>query len=99
MSTLNTLQIAELAEHLENAELQAFEVTKITSDFPDMDYQDAFDIQWAIRRRKEARGTKIVGMKMGLTSWAKNEPDGRCPALLRLFGRRFQRARRRRDCV
>ena len=76
MSTLNTLQIAELAEHLENAELQAFEVTKITDDFPDMDYQDAFDIQWAIRRRKEARGTKIVGMKMGLTSWAKMSQMG-----------------------
>ena len=76
MSTLNTLQIAELAEHLENAELQAFEVNKITDDFPDMDYQDAFDIQWAIRRRKEARGTKIVGMKMGLTSWAKMSQMG-----------------------
>ena len=37
MSTLNTLQIAELAEHLENAELQAFEVNKTTDDFPDMD--------------------------------------------------------------
>ena len=76
MSTLNILQIAELAEHLENAELQAFEVTKITDDFPDMDYQDAFDIQWEIRRRKEARGHKTVGMKMGLTSWAKMSQMG-----------------------
>lgn len=71
MSTLSPQTIAQLAEHLENAELNAQDVTKITDDFPGMDFQDAYDIQWEIRRRKEARGTKIVGMKMGLTSWAK----------------------------
>jgi 2-oxo-3-hexenedioate decarboxylase len=71
MGTLSKEQVEQLAEHLENAELQAFEVTKITDDYPDMSYEDAFDIQWEIRRRKEARGHKIVGMKMGLTSWAK----------------------------
>jgi len=71
MSTLSPEVIAQLAEHLENAELQAQDVTKITNDYPDIDFEDAYDIQWEIRRRKEARGTKIVGMKMGLTSWAK----------------------------
>ena len=71
MGNLNKQQIENLAEHLENAELQAHDVTKITDEFPDMTYEDAFDIQWEIRRRKEARGNKIVGMKMGLTSWAK----------------------------
>ncbi|MFD1243763.1 2-oxo-3-hexenedioate decarboxylase [Paralysiella testudinis] len=76
MSTLTAAQIEALAEHLENAELQAYEVTKITDDYPNMDYQDAFDIQWAIRRRKEAHGHKIVGMKMGLTSWAKMSQMG-----------------------
>lgn len=76
MSTLTKEQVAQLAEHLENAELQAYEVTKITDDYPEMDYQDAFDIQWEIRRRKEERGNKIVGMKMGLTSWAKMSQMG-----------------------
>ncbi len=71
MSTLSKETIEKLAEHLENAELQAHDVTKITDDYPDMDFEDAYDIQWEIRRRKEARGNKIVGMKMGLTSWAK----------------------------
>ena len=71
MANLTQEQIQQLAEHLENAELQAYEVTKITDDFPDMSYRDAFDIQWEIRRRKQIRGTNIVGMKMGLTSWAK----------------------------
>ena len=76
MSTLSKEQVEQLAEHLEKAELEAYEVTKITDDFPEMDYEDAFDIQWEIRRRKEARGTKIVGMKMGLTSWAKMKQMG-----------------------
>ncbi len=71
MSTLSPEIISQLAEHLENAELQVHDVNKITDDYPDMDFEDAYDIQWEIRRRKEARGTKIVGMKMGLTSWAK----------------------------
>lgn len=71
MSTLSPEVVSQLAEHLENAELQVHDVTKITDDYPDMDFEDAYDIQWEIRRRKEARGTKIVGMKMGLTSWAK----------------------------
>ena len=71
MSTLDKATIEKLAEHLENAELGAYDVTKITDDYPDMDFEDAFDVQWEIRRRKVERGTRIVGMKMGLTSWAK----------------------------
>ena len=71
MTTLSQETIAGLAEHLENAELQAHDVKKITLDHPDMDWEDAYDIQWEIRRRKEARGTRIIGLKMGLTSYAK----------------------------
>ena len=47
----NTL--AQLAEHLENAELKAHDVTKITDDHPDMDWDDAYAIQDEIRARKE----------------------------------------------
>ena len=39
MSTLSRATIAQLAEHLESAELQAFDVTKITDDYPDMDWE------------------------------------------------------------
>jgi 2-oxo-3-hexenedioate decarboxylase len=74
--TLDQITIEQLAEHLENAELGAYEVTKITDDYPEMTMADANDIQWEIRRRKEARGHKIVGMKMGLTSWAKMKQMG-----------------------
>lgn len=76
MSTLSRSTIAQLAEHLENAELQAHDVKKITDDYPDMDWEDAYDIQWEIRRRKEARGNRVVGLKMGLTSYAKMKQMG-----------------------
>ncbi len=68
--------IESLAELLENAELNAREVTRITDDHPEMDWKDAYDIQWEIRRRKEARGHRISGLKMGLTSWAKMKQMG-----------------------
>ena len=71
MATLDKATVDTLAEHLENAELEARDVVKITDDYPAMDYEDAYNIQWEIRRRKESRGHRIVGMKMGLTSWAK----------------------------
>ncbi len=68
--------IARLAEHLENAELQREAVRKITDEHPDMDWDDAYAIQDAIRARKEARGTRIAGLKMGLTSFAKMRQMG-----------------------
>lgn len=74
--TLSSEAIAEIAEHLENAERKAYEVTKITDDYPDMTMTDASHVQWEIRRRKESRGHKMVGMKMGLTSWAKMKQMG-----------------------
>ena len=68
--------IAGLAEHLENAELQAFEVVKITEAHPDMDWDDAYAIQAEILRRKLARGNRVVGLKAGLTSHAKMKQMG-----------------------
>ncbi len=68
--------IEKLAKHCEDAELNAQEITKITDDYPEMTYEDAYDIQWTARRAKEARGHKIVGMKMGLTSQAKMKQMG-----------------------
>ena len=73
---LDNATILKLAEHLENAELQAQDVTKITNDYPDMDWDDAYAIQDEIRRRKEARGNKTVGLKAGLTSFAKMKQMG-----------------------
>jgi 2-oxo-3-hexenedioate decarboxylase len=68
---LDQATIDRLAEHLENCELEAHDTLKITNDYPDMDWDDAYAIQDQIRRRKTARGARIVGFKAGLTSRAK----------------------------
>lgn len=68
--------IASLAEHLETAELERREVVKITDAHPNMDWDDAYAIQNAIRDRKIARGVAIAGYKAGLTSHAKMKQMG-----------------------
>ncbi|MBI4984087.1 MAG: 4-oxalocrotonate decarboxylase, partial [Rhodocyclales bacterium] len=74
--SLDLATIARLAEHLENCELEARDTPKITDDHPDMDWADAYAIQDEIRRRKRARGARIVGLKAGLTSHAKMKQMG-----------------------
>lgn len=73
---LDKKTIQGLAEHLENAELNARDVTKITDEHPGMDWDDAYEIQDEIRRRKEARGHRTAGLKCGLTSFAKMKQMG-----------------------
>jgi 2-oxo-3-hexenedioate decarboxylase len=73
---LDKATIDKLAEHLENCELQAKDTPKITDDYPDMDWADAYAIQDEIKRRKVARGARIVGLKAGLTSHAKMKQMG-----------------------
>jgi 2-oxo-3-hexenedioate decarboxylase len=73
---LTQITIDALAERLENAELQREPVCKITDEFPEMDWDDAYAIQGAIRERKVRRGVRVVGWKMGLTSFAKMKQMG-----------------------
>jgi 2-oxo-3-hexenedioate decarboxylase len=73
---LDRATIEQLAAHVESAELEARDITKITDDFPQMDWEDAYAIQDEIRRRKETRGNKTVGLKAGLTSFAKMKQMG-----------------------
>ena len=68
--------IAALADRLENCQLQQQDTTKITDDHPDMDWDDAYAIQDEIRRRKVARGARVIGLKAGLTSHAKMKQMG-----------------------
>ena len=69
-------QIQALAVHLERAEFQAVPVVKITDDYPQLNYVEAYAIQDEIRRIKEQRGQRVAGLKMGLTSRAKMEQMG-----------------------
>jgi len=73
---LDERTIAALAEHLEMCELRARDTPKITDEHPEIDWDDAYAIQDAIRRRKTARGQRIIGLKAGLTSHAKMKQMG-----------------------
>lgn len=73
---LDQNSVLRLAEHLENCELQARDTVKITDEYPDMDWDDAYAIQDEIRRRKLERGARLVGFKAGLTSHAKMKQMG-----------------------
>jgi 2-oxo-3-hexenedioate decarboxylase len=73
---LTQQQIDTLAQRLEEAELGRHDVTKITDEHPEMDWEDAYAIQYAIRQRKLERGSRLVGLKMGLTSFAKMKQMG-----------------------
>lgn len=69
--TLDDKTVEQLAAHLEQAELNAKDVVKITDAHPKMDFEDAYAVQYAIRKAKLVRGQKFAGLKMGLTSRAK----------------------------
>jgi 2-oxo-3-hexenedioate decarboxylase len=69
--TLDQATIAALANRLEDAESNRAPITKITDEYPDMDWDDAYAIQNAIRQSKLDAGCRIVGLKAGLTSQAK----------------------------
>ncbi|MCI4679981.1 2-oxo-3-hexenedioate decarboxylase [Rhodoblastus acidophilus] len=68
--------VGALAEYLETAELDARAVPQISLQHPGITEDDGYAIQHAIRRRKEARGVRIVGIKAGLTSRAKMKQVG-----------------------
>lgn len=73
---LDPQTIERLAAHLDAAETERREVHKITDDYPGMDWEDAYAIQDALRAFKEARGVRVAGLKMGLTSHAKMRQMG-----------------------
>ena len=73
---LNASTLDQLAEHLENCQLQAQDTLKVTEAHPDMDWDDAYASQDRILARKLARGARVVGYKAGLTSHAKMKQMG-----------------------
>src|ERR1700720_3571432 len=76
MAALSNSAIDELAGLLDRAEQDKRPIAKITNQYPDMNWEDAYLIQDALRRRKEARGGRCVGIKAGLTSLAKMKQMG-----------------------
>lgn len=61
---------AQEAQLLDEAELHARQIRQTTQVHPDLTIDDAYVIQAAWQERKLARGEKLVGHKIGLTSRA-----------------------------
>lgn len=68
--------LIQLAEHLEHCELHAQDTLKITDEYPEMDFEDAYTIQENIKALKIAKGHRIIGLKAGLTSFSKMKQMG-----------------------
>jgi 2-oxo-hept-3-ene-1,7-dioate hydratase len=67
---LNDDQIRAEAELLDAAELTRVQTRQTTGVYPDMTIEEAYRVQAAWRDIKEARGEKLIGHKIGLTSKA-----------------------------
>lgn len=74
--TLDAATIEALAEHLDRCACETRDTVKLTDAHPNLDWDDAYAIQDALRRRLAARGGRVVGLKCGLTSHAKMRQMG-----------------------
>ncbi len=66
--TLTAAIIEQAAELLDIADRRAAPVGQLTARYPEMDVGDAYAIQQVNLARRLARGRKLVGHKIGLTS-------------------------------
>lgn len=70
------MNVAEAADLLLDAEDAATDRTPLTDDWPELDLATAYEIQDEALRRRLARGERLVGLKLGLTSVAKQRTMG-----------------------
>ncbi len=81
MPILTAEQVQRAAERFDEAERSRQQMPPLTFDYPDMDMTDAHAVQDAWVRMKVARGARIRGRKIGMTSRAMqramhiDEPD------------------------
>jgi 2-oxo-3-hexenedioate decarboxylase len=68
---LDTKLITELAERLARAERDRHAITCLTADTPDLSVEAAYAVQRALVGLRTGRGERIVAIKGGLTSKAK----------------------------
>ncbi|MBM65628.1 MAG: 4-oxalocrotonate decarboxylase [Myxococcales bacterium] len=71
-----TLDLASLAQTVDQAALEGCPIPMLTADHPSLDIETAYTVQRLSMDRRYARGESLVGMKMGLTSKAKMEQMG-----------------------
>jgi 2-keto-4-pentenoate hydratase len=70
LAGLSDEQVRKAAEELFDAERQHKTLRPLTEIFPDIEPHEAYHIQLALIEMKKARGAKVVGKKIGLTSKA-----------------------------
>ena len=70
MAGLAEEQVSNIAQELFNAERQRLTLRPLTERFPEITPDEAYHIQLALIEMKKARGAKVVGKKIGLTSKA-----------------------------
>jgi 2-oxo-3-hexenedioate decarboxylase len=68
--------IDSLALHLDECARSVQDTEKVTLRHPEMDWEDAYAVQDAMRARQLARGARLIGYKAGLTSFAKMRQMG-----------------------
>jgi 2-oxo-3-hexenedioate decarboxylase len=74
--SLSVARITELAQHLETAARERRTVSKLTDMEPQLTLADAYEVQWSLRNRRLSSGSRLSGLKMGLTSRAKMKQMG-----------------------
>lgn len=68
--------IRAIADIVDDAQSNAFTVTKFTDAHPGMTIDDGYAVQDELLTRWQQRGRRLVGLKAGLTSKAKMEQMG-----------------------
>ncbi|WP_413300769.1 hypothetical protein AA0X95_19475 [Bacillus sp. 1P10SD] len=58
----------EIVEYLLVAEKEQREVEKITTSYPSLTFEQAYEIQQKLIDLKEQEGQRRIGVKLGLTS-------------------------------
>jgi 2-oxo-3-hexenedioate decarboxylase len=66
----------EIVEYLYSAEKECREVVKVTDQYPDLSFEEAYAIQEKLIRRREQDGARCIGLKLGLTSKPKQQMMG-----------------------
>ncbi|MEH7417046.1 fumarylacetoacetate hydrolase family protein [Neobacillus drentensis] len=75
MSSLQEID-QEIVAYLLEAEREKREVEKITTKYPHLTFKEAYELQKQLIEKKEEQGGRRIGVKLGLTSKAKQEMMG-----------------------
>lgn len=76
MTAEESWSVERVADVLLEAEGSGHDIGRITSEWPGLDLTTAYEAQGVVIARKVSAGEKVVGVKLGLTSRAKQERMG-----------------------